>query len=194
ALLAALDDADANVRFHAIEALGKRGSATAVERLAAISESGDFFLAFPALDALARINDPSVAPRIVPLLDDELVGDHAAEALGQIGDEDAVVPLVRALDLADISPSSVVDALAAIHRRCEELGSGGGANIEQLVRGSISAAGAQRLIDAAARTSGPSLRQFVIVLGWLRSGAVERALTHMLGTPAVHRELIEAIV
>src|SRR6185503_19877782 len=76
----------------------------------------------------------------------------------------------------------------------EELASGGGANIEELVRGSISAAGAQRLIDAAGQTSGPSLRQFVIVLGWLRTSAVERALTHMLGTPDVHQELVEAIV
>src|SRR5204863_8970440 len=93
ALLGALRDSDMNVRFHAIEALGKLGPSAAVEPLAAIAESRDFFLAFPALDALSRINDASVAPRLLPLLADELVGDHAAEALGQIGDEDALAPL-----------------------------------------------------------------------------------------------------
>ena len=193
ALLEALDDPDANVRFHAIEALGKVAPASAVERLAAIAESSDFFLAFPALDALARINDPAVAPRIVPLLRDELVGDEAAEALGQIGDEDVVAPLVAALDRPDASASSIVDALAAIHRRYTEM-FGGGAQIEDLVRRSVSATAAKRLIDGAARTSGASLRHFVLVLGWLRGAAVERALTHLLGTPAVHHELIEAIV
>src|SRR6185436_4510007 len=182
ALLEALDDPDANVRFHAIEALGKVAPASAVERLAAIAESSDFFLAFPALDALARINDPAVAPRIVPLLRDELVGDEAAEALGQIGDEDVVAPLVAALDRPDASASSIVDALAAIHRRYTEM-FGGGAQIEDLVRRSVSATAARRLIDGAAGATGASLRHFVLVLGWLRGAAVERALTHMLGTP-----------
>jgi len=193
ALLEALDDPDANVRFHAIEALGKLAPAAAVERLAAIAESSDFFLAFPALDALARIHDPAVAHRIVPLLRDELVGDQAAEALGQIGDEDAVAPLVAALERPDASASSIVDALASIHRRYSEM-FGGGAQIEDLVRRSVSATAAKRMIDAAGRASGDSLRHFVLVLGWLRGAAVERALTHMLGTPAVQHELIEAIV
>ncbi len=52
ASIAALDDEDANVRFHAIEALGRMRAPEAVEPLARIAESGDFFLAFPAIDAL----------------------------------------------------------------------------------------------------------------------------------------------
>jgi HEAT repeat protein len=193
ALLAALDDPDVNVRFHAIEALGKLGPAAAVDRLATIAESNDFFLAFPALDALARISDPSVALRIVPLLEDPLVGDQAADVLGHIGDEDAVVPLVRALDRPDASVATIVEALVAIGRRYREtLGVEG--QIEDLVRGAISPSGAQRIIDAAAKTSDSSLKSLVIVLGWLRGPAVERALTHLLGAASVHQELIEAIV
>jgi len=193
ALLAALDDPDVNVRFHAIEALGKLGAVVAVDRLAAIAESNDFFLAFPALDALARISDPSVAPRIVPLLDDALVGDQAAEVLGHIGDEDAVVPLVRTLDRPDASVVAIVEALVGIGRRYREtLGVEG--HIEDLVRRAMSPSAAQRIIDAAARTADSSLKNLVIVLGWLRGPAVERALTHLLGTSAVHQELIEAIV
>jgi HEAT repeat protein len=193
ALLDALEDPDANVRFHAIEALGRLSPPAAVEPLAAIAQSGDFFLSFPALDALARINDPAVAPRIAPLLQQSLIGDQAAEALGQIGDEDVVPPLVAALDGADVSPASIVDALAAIHRRYRDLFDAG-AQIEDRVRRSISAAGVARVISAAAATAGASLRNVVVVLGWLRGPAVERALTLMLGTPAVHHELVEAFV
>jgi HEAT repeat protein len=193
ALVGALDDPDVNVRFHAIEALGKLGPAAAVDRLAAIAESNDFFLAFPALDALARIDDPAVAPRVVPLLGDPLVGDQAAEVLGQIGDEEAVEPLVHALDRPDASVTSIVDALAAIERRCRETLRVEG-YVEDLVRRSIAPPAAQRLIDAAATTADPSLKNLVTVLGWLRGAAVERALTHLLGASAVHQELIEAIV
>jgi HEAT repeat protein len=193
ALLGALDDPDPNVRFHAIEALGKLTPAAAVEPLAAIAESNDFFLAFPALEALARIHDPAVAPRLVPLLADELVGDQAAEALGQIGDEDAVAPLAAALDRPGVSVSSIVGALATIHRNYSDM-FGSGAQIEDLLQRTISPSGAQRIIDAAADASGAALRHFVVVLGWLRGPGVERALTLMLGTPSVQRELVAAIV
>ena len=194
ALLAALDDDDVNVRFHAIEALGKLSPPAAVEPLAAIAESNDFFLAFPALEALARIRDAAVAPRLVPLLHVELVCDQAAEALGQVGDEDAVAPLVAALDRPQVSPASVVNALTTLHNRYCEMFSGGGAHIEELVRASISAAGAARVIHAAGRATGSSLRQFVLALGWLRGAEVERTLAHMLGTPGAQNELLEAIV
>jgi HEAT repeat protein len=194
ALLTALDDEDVNVRFHAIEALGSLSPPAAVERLAAIAESHDFFLAFPALDALARIRDAAVAPRLVPLLQDELVCDQAAEALGQIGDEDAVAPLAAALDRSHASPASVIDALTTLHDRYSEMFNGGGQHIEDLVRTSISAAGAARVIKAAGRATGASLRRFVVCLGWLRGDEVERALAHMLGTSGAQNELLEAIV
>jgi HEAT repeat protein len=194
ALLAALHDSDMNVRFHAIEALGKLNPSAAVEPLAAIAESHDFFLAFPALDALSRINDASVALRILPLLADELVGDQAAEALGQIGDEDAVAPLGAALDRPHSSPASIVDALTGIHRRYAEMFAGGAEHIEELARAAISPAGALRVIEAAGRASGSSLRQFVTLLGWLRGADVERALAHLIGRPGAQSELLEAIV
>jgi HEAT repeat protein len=193
ALLGALDDPDPNVRFHAIESLAKLSPPAAVERLAAIAEGGDFFLAFPALDALARINDPAVVPRILPLLTDEMLGAQAADALAQIGDEDAVVALVNALDRDASLVPNVVDALAAIARRYEEQFAAG-AHIEDLVRRSMTPAAAQRMIDTVAGLSGAQLRNLVIVLGWLRGAAVERALTRLLGTAEVHHESVEAIV
>jgi HEAT repeat protein len=70
----------------------------------------------------------------------------------------------------------------------------GGGHIEETIRDGISPASVQRLIDAAGRATGSSLRQFVIVLGWLRGPEVKRALALLLGTPGVQQELLEAIV
>src|SRR5918993_1308391 len=98
ALLRALGDADPNVRYHAIEALGKLRATEAADALASVAETRDFFLAFPALDALTRIGDARVAPRVVPLLEDELLREAAADVLGQLGDEEAVAPLAALLN------------------------------------------------------------------------------------------------
>ena len=108
ALIAALDDPAPNVQFHAIEALGTLASPAALDRLMRIAESGDFFLAFPAIEALVRINDPIVAARLVPLLPDPLLGGAAADALGQLGDENAIEPLVAALGAPEIPIVPVV--------------------------------------------------------------------------------------
>ncbi len=71
ALIRALGDENANVRFHAIEAPGKLRAAEAVAPSLAVVETRDFYLAFPALDALAQINDSSVALHLTWLLDDD---------------------------------------------------------------------------------------------------------------------------
>ena len=95
ALMRALDDPDVNVRFHAIEALGRLHAMAAVEPLVKIAERRDFFLAFPAVQALALLGDTSVAGRLVPLLADELLSAAVAEALGVLGDDVVAEPLVR---------------------------------------------------------------------------------------------------
>ena len=117
ALLRALDDADPNVRFHAIESLGKLASPSAIDKLAAIAVSRDFYLAFPAIEALVRINDPVIAPKIAALLGDPMLSAAAAEALGHIGDEDAIAPLVDALAQPATSVDAVVEALTRIQHR-----------------------------------------------------------------------------
>ena len=54
-LVARLHDADVNVRFHVIEALGRLRATEACEALTAIALERDFFLAFPAIQALSQI-------------------------------------------------------------------------------------------------------------------------------------------
>ena len=107
-LVKALKDEDSNVRYHAIEALGKLKAVDAVDALAEIAESRDFFLGFAALEALAKIGDERVAPRAVSLLEDELLREPAINLLGQLGDDSAVAPLTALLN----TPAAPTDSIA----------------------------------------------------------------------------------
>src|SRR5215213_5254765 len=193
ALLGALEDADANVRYHAIEALGKLRAAEAADALAAVAETRDFFLAFPALDALKQIGDASVVPRVLPLLDDELLREAAAELLGEVGDEESVAPLAELLNNPDSPTRAAARALAALHDRYAEL-YGEGSYIADLSRGAINPAGAQNLLEALGKPAPGELRPLALVVGWLEGAAVERALTRLLGQRDARGEVLEAHV
>lgn len=86
-LLGLLEDEDVNVRYHAIEALGQQQALAASPRLCALARGSDPFLAFAAVEALGRIGDPAAAPDLRELLDDPVLGESAAEALGVPADE-----------------------------------------------------------------------------------------------------------
>ena len=193
ALIAALDDPDANVRFHAIEAIGRRGHPAAIDRLGDIATSGDFFLAFPAIEALVQIGDPLGASRLSTLLDDPMLSSVAAEALGRLGDEDVVQPLVQALDAPHAGVESIVAALVRIHRRYLSLFAGAD-EIEERVGHSISDIGTQRITQALCAASGESLKDLVTVLGWIPNPSVPAALARLLGSPEVRHEVVEALV
>jgi HEAT repeat protein len=193
ALVAALDDVDVNVRFHAIEALGKQAHPMAVERLVAIAASREFFLAFPAIAALVRIGDPLAVPSLAPLLDDRVLAPVAAEAIGRLGDEDAVESLVHALNTFASPPEPIVDALVEIHQRYWTLFSETAA-IEDRVGRTISTAGIRLVLDALPRASGDTLKHLVIALSWLNDPAIPAALARVLGSAEVRHELVEAFV
>ena len=192
ALIGALQDPDVNVRYHAIEALGRMRAPDAVDAVCDVAESEDFFLVFPAIDALARIGDPRVAPRLVPMLRRANVAEAAADALGELGSADVVRPLVEALNGGGPA-EPVARALARIHDRYERH-YGGGALIAAEFQAAVAPAGAQRILDAVQGAGQDDLRALVLVLGWLRGPAVERALTRLLAQPAVRADVIEAIV
>ena len=110
-LVATLDDPDENVRFHAIEALGRIGAAESIDPLAKIAASDNFFLAFAAIDALSKADDARVAPLMVSLLDQELLRPAAVATLAAIGDEDCVPALARALNQAGSEAGPIAGAL-----------------------------------------------------------------------------------
>ncbi|HEU4766222.1 MAG TPA: HEAT repeat domain-containing protein [Pyrinomonadaceae bacterium] len=193
ALINALKDDDPNVRYHAIEALGKLQAVDAVDALTEIAESRDFFLAFPALDALAKIGEPQIAPRMVPLLEDDLLRTPAINLLGQLGDETAVAPLTALLNTPSAPTDSIADALAAISDRYEER-YGEGRHIADLTSRDLLATGVQNLLDALEAPGKENLRPIALVLGWLRRSGVDRALTRLMGREDLREEIIEALV
>jgi HEAT repeat protein len=193
ALLNALQDDNPNVRYHAIEALGKLNASAAVDPLVEIAESRDFFLAFPALDSLAKIGDARTAPKIVSLLDDELLREPAINLLGQLGDETAVTPLTTLLNTPTAPTDSIADALAHISDRFEAQ-YGEGAYIADLTSREISPTGVQNLLDALESPGKENLRSIALVLGWLKRSGVDRALTRLMGRVDLRDDIVEALV
>lgn len=193
ALIGALEDENANVRYHAIEALGKLRAVESVDALAAIAESQDFFLAFPAIDALRNIGEASVAPRLVPLLEKDLLSAAAAEALGQLGDEEMVVPLVALLNNSDAPTATIAGALAALHDRYEKQFSEGDF-IADIARNNVNETGVQNLIESLDRASADELRALAQVLGWLEGEAAQSALTRLISQPSARKEVVKAMV
>ena len=192
-LIDALKDDDANVRYHAIEAVGKLKAVDAVDALAEIAESRDFFLSFPALDALVKIGDTRVAPRIVPLLEDDLLREPAINLLGRLGDDTAVAPLIALLNTPDAPTDLIAEALATLCERYEEQ-YGEGSHIADLTSSEISPTGIQNLLDALEAPGKENLRPLAMVLGWLKRSGVERALTRLMGRDDLRDEIVEALV
>jgi len=193
ALLGALGDPDPNVGYHAAESLGKLGASEAVEPLLKIVESGDFYLSFPAIDALNRIGDARVAMRLVPLLKNDLLRTPAAELLGNLGDEEAVAPLVGLMKEPGPHVAMVCQALAALRDRYVRLYNEG-EHISDLVARFMEASGIQNLLDTLPEARENEIGALATVLGWLKGPAVERALTRLMGHPGVRSQVVEALV
>jgi HEAT repeat protein len=187
-----LGDEDVNVRYHAIEALSKLKASEAVDELVEIAESGDFFLAFPALDALAAIGDPRVTPRLVRLLENDVVQAAVIGALGELGDETLVPSLVRLMERAALVPA-VAQALVGLHARYERL-YGEGQHVADLVRKHTPPAAAQSMLSILRSLTGDSLRALVQVLGWMEDERLVSELTRLLGSSEVRNEIIETLV
>jgi len=193
ALIARLSDPDLNVQFHAIEALGRLGATEACDALVTIASAGDFFLAFPALQSLRAIGNPSIAPKLVPLLADELLRAPVIDVLGEHGDEDVAGPLLELLNSSDAPADVIADALAGLYERYDH-GYGAGEHIAGLVRRGITDRGTQRILDAVHRVAADRLPSLAKVLGWLDGEPVQRALTRLLGHEAVRAQIVEALV
>ncbi len=192
-LLTVIDDPDTNVRFHTVEALGFLGAIEAVDALGKIAKSGDFFLAFPALEALQRIGDASVAPMLLPLLQDPLLGAQVAEILSQLGDADIVEGLAESLNDRNLPISWIAVALASIYKRYQQT-LGEGIHIADLTRHSLSATGTQNLLHAIDNANSEELTAIVTILSWQQGEAVERAMAELLTEPIVRDRAVEALV
>lgn len=191
-LLEALNDPETNVRYHSIEALGHLQATEAVEALSQIAISGDFFLSFPALEALARIGDATVAPVLVPLLNDELLGAQVANTLSKLGDADVIVPMVNSLNQSH-AVREVAMAIKNIHERYQNI-LGEGTHIEDLTSENMMEAGLQNLVKSIKGAKLEELIALVHILGWLRGEAVEQSLISLLGNPDLRDLILKTLV
>lgn len=192
-LISALKDPDVNVRYHASEALGNLRAVEAVEALAEIAESRDFFLAFPALEALMRIGDPLGADRLVSLLEDEMLCEPAAGALGQLGDKQVVEPLGALLNNPNSPILALARAIATLYERYEKVYQEG-QYIADLANRGIKAEGEANLISALADAQGEELAAITLLLTWRTGEAVEQALVQLLSEPIVRPMVMETLV
>ena len=191
-LLALLEDPDANVRFHAIEALGRLRATEAVDALADVVESGDVYLAFAAIDALALINDRRVAVRLAPLLASAELRDAVATALGSLGDEYAVPPLIDTINAHPGAAQAVATALASIEQRDRrELGDG--LHIGDQLRARLSADGERHLLHAIDGAPPEVLAALTRVIGWLPTEAAASTLLDLLSQPHVRELAADAL-
>ncbi|HBB33627.1 MAG TPA: PBS lyase [Cyanobacteria bacterium UBA8803] len=193
ALLLVLEDTDPNVRYHVIDALGHLRASEAVEALIAIAESRDFCLAFPALDALIQIGDSTIAPRLVPLLADELLCTTVVEALSQLGDATVVQPLAQLLNQSGALVGVIAKAIAKLYERYEAI-YGEGSYITDLASMAIEPTGVQNILNQLEKANPEELHALVLLLGHLEGAGVESALTQLLGQATVRSAVVEALV
>jgi hypothetical protein len=99
ALIALLDNSDADVREHAATALGKSGDKDVVPALIGALDDRDATVREHVATALGRLGDKRAIPALILVLQtdpDARVREHAASALGMIGkDEDSYRNLVE---------------------------------------------------------------------------------------------------
>ena len=193
ALIGALNDAHVNVRFQAIESLGRLRADSAVDALLAIVQSRDFFLGFPALDALAAIGDSRVGPELVLLLDDDYLRVPVADALTTLGDDRSIRPLVESLNRSNAAAISVASAIVQIYDRYERQYKDG-ARVSDMVRDGLDDRGRAHAVAAVGSASAEQLPILVRFLGWLEGDDVVRALTALLGDATARDEVIESLV
>jgi HEAT repeat protein len=103
ALLKALENQDYQVRWSAVDALGKFGSEAAIPALLKALENDDPGVPWRAVRALGMLNNEVAIPALLKALEhqDNLVGSSAVEALGKLGSEAATSALCKALEHRD---------------------------------------------------------------------------------------------
>jgi HEAT repeat protein len=183
ALLAALQDADENVRFHAIEALGALGAADAVEPCVAIAGGGSWFLAAGALQALADIGRPLDPARLRGHLENRWLRESALMALAATAPEsvlEAVAGDAIALLDAGASPTACAKSLITIHARLDARHGGGDACMRLWLRRVATSATLERLVHAAEDSGGDARTSLTRVLTWLSGPQVAAALVRLL--------------
>jgi len=183
ALAELLEHPDDNLAVAAIEALGAIGGARAIDALIDVLGRRNFFRTFPALQVLARADDPRVVAPLASLLDDDSYRLEAARALGRTGHAQAIRPLSSLLSRAgDAIVRLVALALSDLVARAEWHGAAD--HVTEVMRGVIGPFVARFV--AALRTADLAERNAIaVVLSRIGDAGVMPELTRLLDEPEV---------
>lgn len=111
---AARREGDPNARAALLLALGRTGRREAIAPLLAALEEGNLWLQVHALEALAEIGDPEIAPRILPLLTNANLRHGALHALARLRSPVAGEPLLRRAAAGEVDVFLVAALRAAL--------------------------------------------------------------------------------
>lgn len=191
ALAELLEHPDDNVAVSAIEALGAIGGAHAIDALIAVLGRHNFFRTFPALQVLARADDPRVVAALASLLDDDSYRLEAARALGRSGYAQAIRPLSSLLPRAgDAIVRLVALALSDLVARAEWHGAGD--HVAEVMRDVITPFLARFV--GALRTADPAERNAItVVMSRIGDAGVVPDLARLLDDPEVRVAATAAI-
>jgi len=95
------DNQPKNIRLEAIDALGKIGARTSVDKLLALFGEEDEEILSAAVEAVGKIKDPKAVKPLMDVLYNDTVKLTAIWSLGNIGDKSAIPILTTLLNNED---------------------------------------------------------------------------------------------
>lgn len=179
---------DPSVAAAAIGCLGALRDPAAIPALLAVLDRGERWQSFYAIDALGDLGHAAAVNRLVPLLDDPYYRKAVLRALGRIGDETAVPPIVALLRAEPQHPDRT--ALAALNEMVdrartalgrETLLARLGVELQPARGGPLTAA----LATLSAEGGIEQRRHALRALGWLGDVAAVAPLVQALPEPAL---------
>jgi HEAT repeat protein len=177
---------DASVAAAAIACLGAIKDPAAVPTLLGVLEASERWQTFYAIDALGEIGHAAAVSRLLTLVSDPYYRKAVLRALGKIGEESVVRPLVAAL----VGPRAQPDrtALTALNEMVEGARTAGvRKGIQERIRAELASLAAEGLTPGLARLlregSDESRRHAARALGWVGHESTVRPLVEALAEP-----------
>jgi HEAT repeat protein len=189
---------DPSIAAAAIGCLGGLKDPSTVPTLLDVLDSGQRWQTFYAIDALGEVGHAAAVSRLLPLIGEPYYRKAVLRAMGRIGDESVILPLVAALAAGNPCPDRT--ALVALNEMVERSRTGASrdAVVEQIClalaeesRDRLCRGLLQLLGDPAG--DGERRRYALRTLGWCREAGTIPALVEGLAEPFLNDLAVEAL-
>lgn len=187
---------DPSVAAAAIGCLGALKDPSCVPTLLSVLDRGERWQMFYAIDALGEVGHAAAVSRLIPLVQEPYYRKAVLRAMGRIGDEAAIGPLVKALVAGTPCPDRT--ALVALNEMVERARIGGAREVlvNRIVT-ELKLAGSAKLLqglqDMLGRSEGDRKRYAVRALGWCRHESAIPAMVESLAEPLIADLAVEAL-